>query len=190
MTNNPQDAMNLKEVAALLGMSERTIYNWAQTKYIPAFKLGKSWRFKKAEILNWMETNRSGKTPDNSMLGFSSSYGNSRVDYDAIKMKNRMLRTEWRAKQKTTRDLEEEVIARIDHNSDDATMSRMIRPFEIGSPEEKDLRKRLNSYLTNDAPPSQLDLDEILNLNYNYIQQFSSIESIIQGLNNDEVSFG
>tara|TARA_Y100000590_G_C15639446_1_gene984363 strand:- start:631 stop:1578 length:948 start_codon:yes stop_codon:yes gene_type:complete len=59
----------------------------------------------------------------------------------------------------------------------------------LGEPEQKALLKRLKSYLPNDAPPSQLDLDEILNLNYNYIQQFSSIESIIQGLNNYEDPF-
>ena len=61
--------------------------------------------------------------------------------------------------------------------------------FKDPMSEIKALLKRLQSYLTNDAPPSQLDLDEILNLNYNYIQQFSSIESIIQGLNNYEDPF-
>ena len=56
--NNPQEILNLKEVAELLGMSERTIYNWAQTKYIPSFKLGKSWRFNKSEITQWINSNR------------------------------------------------------------------------------------------------------------------------------------
>jgi len=39
-------------------VSTRTIYNWAQTNYIPSFKLGKSWRFKKSEITEWMNSNR------------------------------------------------------------------------------------------------------------------------------------
>ena len=60
--NNPQDTLNLKEVAELLGVSERTIYNWAQKKFIPAFKLGKLWKFNKAEILNWYNSNRSAET--------------------------------------------------------------------------------------------------------------------------------
>jgi len=56
--NDPRDTLNLKEVAKLLGVSTRTIYNWAQTNYIPSFKLGKSWRFKKSEITEWMNSNR------------------------------------------------------------------------------------------------------------------------------------
>ena len=72
--NNPQDTLNLKEVAELLGMSERTIYNWAQTKYIPSFKLGKSWRFNKSEITQWINSNREGPITEPNIYPMISAY--------------------------------------------------------------------------------------------------------------------
>ena len=52
--------MSLPEVARYLAMAERTIYDWAQTGRIPAFKLGATWRFRRSEIDAWLETQRSG----------------------------------------------------------------------------------------------------------------------------------
>ena len=52
--------MSLPEVATYLGMAERTSYVWAQQGKIPAFKLGTSWRFRRAEIDSWLETQRTG----------------------------------------------------------------------------------------------------------------------------------
>ncbi len=47
------DIMTLGEVAAYLRLKPQTIYTWAQTKRIPAAKLGKEWRFKKSLIDEW-----------------------------------------------------------------------------------------------------------------------------------------
>ena len=52
--------MSLPEVARYLGMAERTIYDWAQSGRLPAFKLGATWRFRLSEIDAWLETHRSG----------------------------------------------------------------------------------------------------------------------------------
>ena len=52
--------MSLPEVARYLGMAERTIYDWAQSGRLPAFKLGATWRFRRSEIDAWLETHRSG----------------------------------------------------------------------------------------------------------------------------------
>ena len=52
--------MSLPEVARYLNMKERTIYDWAQTGRLPAFKLGATWRFRRSEIDAWLETQRSG----------------------------------------------------------------------------------------------------------------------------------
>ncbi len=52
--------MSLPELARYLGMAERTIYDWAQTGRLPAFKLGATWRFRRSEIDAWLETQRSG----------------------------------------------------------------------------------------------------------------------------------
>ena len=52
--------MSLAEVSRYLGMSERTIYGWAQEGKIPAFKLGSAWRFRRSEVDEWLEEHRSG----------------------------------------------------------------------------------------------------------------------------------
>ena len=60
MVNPGSELMSLPQVASYLGMAERTIYMWAQQGKIPAFKLGASWRFRKTEIDEWLETQRTG----------------------------------------------------------------------------------------------------------------------------------
>ena len=64
MTNLNHEMMNIEEVAQYLKMSERAIYDWVKTGKIPAFKLGNTWRFKKSEIDGWMESNRTGPSPN------------------------------------------------------------------------------------------------------------------------------
>jgi excisionase family DNA binding protein len=49
------EIMTLEEVAAYLRLKPQTIYTWAQTKKIPAAKLGKEWRFKKSIVDTWFE---------------------------------------------------------------------------------------------------------------------------------------
>jgi len=48
--------MTLEEVAAYLKLKPQTIYTWAQEKKIPAAKIGKEWRFKKAIIDEWFNS--------------------------------------------------------------------------------------------------------------------------------------
>ena len=52
--------MSLPDVARYLAMTERTIYDWAQTGRIPAFKLGATWRFRRSEIDAWLQSQHSG----------------------------------------------------------------------------------------------------------------------------------
>ena len=47
--------MTIGEVAGYLKVTERTIYRLAGAKQIPAFKVGGSWRFSKAEIDQWIK---------------------------------------------------------------------------------------------------------------------------------------
>jgi PTS system nitrogen regulatory IIA component len=47
------EIMTLPEVAEYLGVSERTIYDWAQKRKIPAAKLGNAWRFKRSVLDRW-----------------------------------------------------------------------------------------------------------------------------------------
>jgi len=46
--------MTLKEVAELLKLSEKTLYRLVQQGDVPAFKVGGSWRFRRADIEEWI----------------------------------------------------------------------------------------------------------------------------------------
>ncbi|MCL2190808.1 MAG: PTS sugar transporter subunit IIA [Treponema sp.] len=46
--------LTIEEVAQYLRVSERTVYEWAQKGEIPAGKIGTVWRFKKSEIMRWV----------------------------------------------------------------------------------------------------------------------------------------
>lgn len=47
--------MTLKEVADYLKLAEKTAYRLAAEGKLPGFKVGGSWRFKKEDILQWIE---------------------------------------------------------------------------------------------------------------------------------------
>ena len=49
------DILMIKDVAEYLKVTERTIYRLAAAKKIPAFKVGGSWRFSKADIEAWIK---------------------------------------------------------------------------------------------------------------------------------------
>jgi PTS system nitrogen regulatory IIA component len=48
------EILTIEEVAKYLRVSERTVYDWAQKGEIPSGKIGTVWRFKKAEIEQWV----------------------------------------------------------------------------------------------------------------------------------------
>jgi PTS system nitrogen regulatory IIA component len=52
--------LTIEEVAKYLRVSERTVYDWAQKGEIPSGKIGTVWRFKKAEIEQWVNDRLSG----------------------------------------------------------------------------------------------------------------------------------
>jgi excisionase family DNA binding protein len=49
------DILMIKDVAEYLKVTERTIYRLAAAKKIPAFKVGGSWRFSRADIDEWIK---------------------------------------------------------------------------------------------------------------------------------------
>jgi excisionase family DNA binding protein len=49
------EIMTLKEVADYLKLAEKTAYRLAAEGKLPGFKVGGSWRFKREDILNWIE---------------------------------------------------------------------------------------------------------------------------------------
>ncbi|MDR2551573.1 MAG: PTS sugar transporter subunit IIA [Treponema sp.] len=49
-----EEILTIDEVAKYLRVSERTVYDWAQKGEIPAGKIGTVWRFRKAEVEQWI----------------------------------------------------------------------------------------------------------------------------------------
>lgn len=50
------EIMTIEEVAEYLRVSERTVYDWAQKGDLPGGKLGTTWRFKRSDVENWVNS--------------------------------------------------------------------------------------------------------------------------------------
>jgi PTS system nitrogen regulatory IIA component len=46
--------LTIDEVAVFLHMNPMTVYAWVKDGRIPAFKIGRVWRFRKTEIEEWL----------------------------------------------------------------------------------------------------------------------------------------
>jgi excisionase family DNA binding protein len=51
---NDRDVMTIKDVAQYLRISEAKVYELARTGSIPALRIGKSWRFQKDLLKQWV----------------------------------------------------------------------------------------------------------------------------------------
>lgn len=47
--------LTVKQVAEYLQLKESTIYSWAQDGRIPAIKIGRTWRFRRADLDAWLQ---------------------------------------------------------------------------------------------------------------------------------------
>src|SRR5205823_11491183 len=50
------EVMNVEQLASYLQRDARDLSKWASRGYIPAQKVGGEWRFHRAEINQWLET--------------------------------------------------------------------------------------------------------------------------------------
>lgn len=64
MTEADGEILTLEEVAAYLKAGKKTVYRLAQKGEIPAFKLGGSWRFRRAELDSWIAARIAEKNQD------------------------------------------------------------------------------------------------------------------------------
>src|SRR5665811_1970155 len=50
--------LNVKDAARLLSVSEKTIYRWVKQELVPVYKVNESYRFNRAELLEWATSRR------------------------------------------------------------------------------------------------------------------------------------
>lgn len=57
-----REVMDIRQAAEYLGISGDTLYRYASEGFVPAFKLGNRWRFRKSLLDHWMDE-KSGVVP-------------------------------------------------------------------------------------------------------------------------------
>ena len=57
-----REVMDIRQASEYLGISGDTLYRYASEGFIPAFKLGNRWRFKRSLLDSWMDE-KSGVKP-------------------------------------------------------------------------------------------------------------------------------
>jgi excisionase family DNA binding protein len=50
-----REVMDIRQASEYLGISGDTLYRYASEGFVPAFKLGNRWRFKKSLLDAWMD---------------------------------------------------------------------------------------------------------------------------------------
>lgn len=65
--------LTMQQVADLIGVDRCTVYNWKRMGLLPYYKIGKrAVRFKLAEILQWLETQKRDGSGDDRGGGVES----------------------------------------------------------------------------------------------------------------------
>ena len=57
-----REVMDIRQASEYLGVSGDTLYRYASDGFVPAFKLGNRWRFRKSLLDAWMDE-KSGVRP-------------------------------------------------------------------------------------------------------------------------------
>ena len=60
--------LDLHEAASVLGMHWKTLEGKARDKQVPAFKVGKRWRFRLSSLNVWLERGINSNTTDHAVL--------------------------------------------------------------------------------------------------------------------------
>src|SRR6266436_9408931 len=55
-----REVMDIRQASDYLGISADTLYKYASEGFVPAFKLGNRWRFKRSRLNDWMDQQSSG----------------------------------------------------------------------------------------------------------------------------------
>lgn len=54
--NNVEKWVTLKEIQAHLGVGRETILQWISKRNMPAYKMGRLWKFKISEVDAWVQS--------------------------------------------------------------------------------------------------------------------------------------
>jgi excisionase family DNA binding protein len=57
-----REVMDIRQASDYLGISPDTLYKYAAESFIPAFKLGNRWRFKRSRLDEWMDVQSNRQT--------------------------------------------------------------------------------------------------------------------------------
>lgn len=59
--------LSVEDVSIYLGVNRETVYKWVSDKGLPAHKIGRLWKFRKADVEKWVEKFSNTKSkPSNS----------------------------------------------------------------------------------------------------------------------------
>jgi excisionase family DNA binding protein len=47
--------LSVEDVSIYLGVNRETVYKWVSNKGLPAHKIGRLWKFRKADVEKWVE---------------------------------------------------------------------------------------------------------------------------------------
>jgi len=53
--------LSVDEIAAHLGIKRETVYTWIYKKKMPCHKVGRLWKFNKAEVNDWVRSGKAGE---------------------------------------------------------------------------------------------------------------------------------
>ena len=56
--------LSVEEVAAYLGVKRNTVYRWIANKNMPAHRVGRLWKFKRAEIDEWVKAGHASEVSE------------------------------------------------------------------------------------------------------------------------------
>ena len=62
-----REVLDIRQASDYLGISSDTLYRYASEGFVPAFKLGNRWRFKRSLLNAWMDE-KSGIKPASSKV--------------------------------------------------------------------------------------------------------------------------
>jgi excisionase family DNA binding protein len=62
---NTEPWASVENVAKHLGVAKGTVYRWIETRYLPAHKIGRVWKFKLSEVDVWARGGDADASHDN-----------------------------------------------------------------------------------------------------------------------------